>query len=68
MGHHEDSVATALIKMPPSGVARFLRRSLRERNLSITVQRLNREMQSDQGDVAEKAAAALGKLGFVDLN
>lgn len=66
MTQPEFNVAEALIAMPDSEIADFVKSSVQRRRLRTVVSQLNREALSKKHPEAYMAEKALKKLGFTD--
>ena len=66
MNTTDSNVAASLLAMPQSDVSSFIKKSMKERKLCSIVSLLNSEALSKTSPVAEDAAKALKKMGFVD--
>ena len=62
----EQSFITSLLAMRPAEVHRFVRESVKDRQLGKVVRDLNVTALSDKTPDAQNASKALKKLGFTD--
>lgn len=62
----DTNLAVSLLSMPKGEFQKFVRDSVRKRNLTPIVVRLNRDVLSANQLEAKAAADALRKIGFAD--
>jgi len=61
-----EQLATSILSMPSDKFRKFVRDSVKAKQLSPIVVRLNRDLLSNDQSRSKAAAAALRKIGFTD--